>query len=120
MPDWFFLKLDGTILGIGFLITSLIKFIWGLASIGSGYDHCGDRSKPRYHWQRWLPTCFEFWLGVSLIGFDAALCLVIGVTLVRTPSIADLWTFLWLIPGTISFLVTFHYWARDRIPRRVP
>ena len=120
MPDQLFIQVDDTFIGVGLLILALIALLWGSSSMVSGYDHCGDRSKPRWHHRRWLPSCFEFWLGVYLLLFDMGMCLVIGIITLRDQNRVDLWAFAWIAAAVFAGVKAFQYWARDRIPERHP
>jgi hypothetical protein len=116
MPDWLFMRVDDTLVWIGLLTISLICFIWGGAALTAAYDHRGDRSLPRWHVRRWFPGCFEFWLGWFLILFGTGVGIVFGVHQLRTPQDVELWAWAWITTSTLSAILAFRSWARDRIP----
>ena len=120
LPEWLFYQLDDTLVWIGAMTICLIALVWGIASVQAAYDHCSDREKPRWHHRRWLPQCFEFWLGVFLILFVSVFSLIIGVEVLRSPEEIDLWAFAWMIVCSGVAIMAFRCWARDRVPGKAP
>ena len=117
MMDWLSRPLPDFWAGIGLVAVGVIWFVLGTACIPAGYRECGRPALPRWNPRRWIAPCFSWWLGWSLLGS----CIIIGyvgVAVLTDDRDAPLWGLVLCIGTALSGLMTFKFWAAERLPER--
>lgn len=115
-PRWFFLEVPDTLAGISLTTIALVTLIWGTVAIVAAYDHHGRSDLPRWHWRRWIPLSFEFFLGTFLVISDAGIYTILGVSILRESDGLDVWAFVYVLICAALALAAFGCWARERMP----
>lgn len=109
MTDWLSHEAPDELAGVFLLAAGVVTLVWGGTLIVSGWRHW-RAARPRPV----LPDGFDFWLGAFLIGSDAALYGILGLSLIRDPSHTEVWGVLASIFWGLLAIRAFVAWARER------
>lgn len=94
-------------------LAALILTVFGLILIVAAYQDSDRRACPRWHWRRWAPPTFAFWLGAMML-YDAAIYTVLTLSVLARPDGVDLWALLLLCGLAVVSVTAFLFWGRDR------
>lgn len=115
MIDWFTHPLPDFWGGIALVSLGLIFLVWATAAVSAGYTTAGRPELPRLHPRRWVAPCFSWWLGLTLYGV-AIIFAYLGLAVLTDDNDAPLWGLMLCISTMLCGMMSFRYWAIERLP----
>lgn len=118
-PEWMFREVDDTVAGIALTTIAIITATWGIAAIAAAFRHTPRANYRCGRIRGFLPCGFEFFLGVFLLLSDAGIYAILGIAVLRSTNGMDLWAFAYTLVCVSAAMLSFGYWARERLPNRM-
>lgn len=112
--DWLSRPLPDFWGGIGLVSLGVILFVLGTACVAEGYAACGRRNLRWFDPRRAIAPCLSWWLGLTFSG----LCIIVsylGIAVLTDDQDTPLWGMVLCIGTALCALMSFRYWAIEKL-----